>query len=378
VSKYSLTHLSDSTLRNDLHAAVARERAATVEVLAHIAEFDARKLYLPAGYPSMYAYCLGELRLSEQAAFKRILVARAARKFASIFPALVAGRVHMSALVMLAPHLTPETADELVAAATHRTKVEIETLLAQRFPRPDLPTHLRPVVPVSASIPELSPGIVPPAVDTAEPGSSEPLPEARVAELSPGIAAASGEADGPAWREASIPRPRLQPLAPERYALQVTLGQRARDNLRAAQELGPTGDIAGIIDEALALYVRHLENRKFAATDRPRQPRSRSHSDHRHIPADVQRAVWKRDGGRCTFESDTGRRCPARTPLEFDHVHEFARGGQATVSGIRLRCRAHNQYGAELAYGVEFMRRKREAARSARAESRALAAECPP
>src|SRR5207247_4630763 len=97
--------------------------------------------------------------------------------------------------------------------------------------------------------------------------------------------------------------------------------------------------------------------------------------DPRHVPAHVKRAVWERDGGQCTFTSDSGRRCPARTRLEFDHVDEVARGGRASVAGIRLRCRAHNQYGAECTFGAEFMRHKREAAqRKAEARRQEMAA----
>jgi hypothetical protein len=45
------------------------------------------------------------------------------------------------------------------------------------------------------------------------------------------------------------------------------------------------------------------------------------------------------------------------------------------VSGIWLRCRAHNQYQAECTFGAEFMRHKRIAATEARAAaSRAQAA----
>ncbi|HEY6867744.1 MAG TPA: hypothetical protein VI792_10830, partial [Candidatus Eisenbacteria bacterium] len=78
---YSLSHLPDATLLRDLAALVARDRATTAEMLAHLAEVDARKLYLPAAYPSMYAYCVGELRLSEDATWKRLQAARAARRF---------------------------------------------------------------------------------------------------------------------------------------------------------------------------------------------------------------------------------------------------------------------------------------------------------
>ena len=71
--------------------------------------------------------------------------------------------------------------------------------------------------------------------------------------------------------------------------------------------------------------------------------------------------------------SDAGNRCPARTRLEFDHADPVARGGQATVERMRLRCRAHNQYAAECAFGAGFMERKRREAATARAASAAHA-----
>jgi len=69
-----------------------------------------------------------------------------------------------------------------------------------------------------------------------------------------------------------------------------------------------------------------------------------------------------------------GHRCEARTRLEFDHIEPVARGGQSTVNGVRLTCRAHNQYAAECAFGAGFMSRKREAAQRAAHEARACAA----
>src|SRR5437773_154560 len=99
---YSLSHVSDQDLLRDLASLVAQDRATTATILAHIAEVDARKLYLPAAYPSMYAYCVGELRLSEEAAFKRIHAARVARRFPVIFAALADGGLHLSAVIMLA------------------------------------------------------------------------------------------------------------------------------------------------------------------------------------------------------------------------------------------------------------------------------------
>ena len=165
------------------------------------------------------------------------------------------------------------------------------------------------------------------------------------------------------------PRPKLAPLAPQRYALQVTIGQATHDKLRYAQVLlghrVPSGDLAEVLDRALDALIGQLERRKFAATSRPRPRPRRASANPRHIPAQVKRQVWQRDGGQCTFVSDRGRRCTACTCLEFDHIHSVARGGQARAENLRLRCRSHNQFAAECTFGAGFMRHKRHEAQDA-------------
>ncbi|TMQ73964.1 MAG: HNH endonuclease, partial [Candidatus Eisenbacteria bacterium] len=90
---YSFPQVSEPALLRDCETVHARERGVTAQALAYLAEVDARKAYVPAGYDSMFAYCVGALRLSEQAARKRIHAARAARRFPAIFPAVAEGRL---------------------------------------------------------------------------------------------------------------------------------------------------------------------------------------------------------------------------------------------------------------------------------------------
>jgi len=132
----------------------------------------------------------------------------------------------------------------------------------------------------------------------------------------------------------------------------------------------PRGDLDTLLDRALAALIRELERRKYGITDRPRTRTRRQSPNPRHIPNEVKRAVVARDGGRCTFTSDSGRRCEARDRLEFDHVEPVARGGRATVGNLRLRCRAHNQLEAEQAFGAEYIEHRREAARAATGQRR--------
>ena len=171
-------------------------------------------------------------------------------------------------------------------------------------------------------------------------------------------------------------------MGAQSFAVQFTLGPHAHDRLRYAQALlghqMPSPDIAQVFERALEALIPQLERQKFAATARPRPGRRRRSANPRHIPAEVRRTVWERDEGQCTFVSEAGHRCPARTRLEFDHVLEVARGGEASVAGIRLRCRAHNEYQAECTFGADFMRQKRQEAQHRAAEARERAVARPP
>jgi 5-methylcytosine-specific restriction endonuclease McrA len=348
----SVSHLSDSTLKQELSNLAATDRGTTVRLLVRIAEFDVRKLYLADGYASMYAYCVGELKMSEDIACKRIRAARAARRFPFILHGLADGRLRLSGVVMLAPHLIEATAEDLLAAAVDRTNAGIERLLAERFPRPDVPAL---IVPLSLA-PVMAPADVP------------------VAQLEQGVAAAVEPLAVPpselsAARRIAVPaeRAKVTPTSPGRFALLTPLRQETHDLLREVQDLlghqVAPGDVDAVLNFALRMAKQKLLQRKCAHTEQPRAGHRSSNPDSRHIPPNVRRAVWRRDGGRCTFTSDTGHRCEERKDLQFDHIEPYAKGGEATAGGIRLLCRAHNQFEAERAYGAEFMRRKREAAR---------------
>ncbi|HEY6193830.1 MAG TPA: hypothetical protein VI504_02220 [Candidatus Eisenbacteria bacterium] len=357
---YSLSHLSDHALLRDLATSVKQDRATTATMLAQIAEVDERQLYRPAAYESMYLYCLHELRMSEDVAYMRIRAARAARKFPGLFAAVADGRLHLTAVLQLAPHLTAETATALIAEASHKTKAKIELLLAGKFPKPDLPTVIRPVATavvtnVASAKPEAATTmqLVPePVVPSHGPNQAVPMEPLAITTVAPA-------------------RGKLSPLSPGRFALQATVDQETHDALRQAQELlghsVPSGDLATVIKNAALAYVELLEKHKFAKCRWPRPQRGLAKG--RHIPAEVKRKVRERDGGQCTFVSEHGKRCEARRGLEFDHIEAVARGGVATLSNIRLRCRAHNQYTAECTFGAGFMQGKRAQSKSSAARA---------
>ena len=147
MSPYSLSHLEADVLLRDLASLVKQDRVSTAMILAHLAEVEARRLFRSAGYSSMFAYCLGALGMSEDAAGKRIQAARAARRFPILFHAVADGRLHLTAVDMLATHLSADSVEEWVAAASYKTRAQIQILLAERFPQPDLRDILQALTP---------------------------------------------------------------------------------------------------------------------------------------------------------------------------------------------------------------------------------------
>ena len=333
-------HLSDSEVIAEVSRLAALERKAIAALVSVLAELDARRLYLGQGCSSMFTYCTQVLHLSEHAAYNRIEVARAARRFPIILALLAEGRLHLSALRLLAPHLTESNHKAVLDEATHKSKREVEHIAARLQARPDVASVVRRLPSKNSH--------------TADP----PLAGTAVApETTPPIS-------NVATARASLPmpsvRPKTEPLAPGRYKVQFTVSEETYLKFRRVQDLlrhkVTNGDPATIFDHALTVLLANLEKSKIASTERPRAS-SFSATRSRHVPAAMRRAVWKRDGGRCRFQGGAGR-CTETGRLEFHHVIPFARGGPTAVDNLELRCAAHNRYEAEQCFGL-FVRESR-------------------
>jgi hypothetical protein len=337
------TDLSDDALATEVAHLAHCERGATVKLIGRLAEFDARRLHLRAGYSSLFAYCTEFLRLSEHEAFNRIEAARAARKFPVILDRLAAGELNLTAVRLLAPHLTAENHAALVAAASGLSKRGVEELLARRFPSPDMVSRVR----------KLATRTIPLDTTTSAASTGHESNACRTEAITV-VAVPSVLAPAPAFRPAVV-RAIVQPLAEDRYEIRFTVDGVTRDKLRRAQDLLrhaiPNGDPAAIFDRALGALLEKIAKEKLAQTNSPRSSIAQPSSGSRHVPAAVKRAVWLRDEGRCAFLSNSGRRCSARGFLEFHHVKPYAIGGEATKDNIELRCRPHNAYEADVFYG---------------------------
>lgn len=320
--------LSNRDLIAEVKIAAVNERGATATLIALLAEFDERRLFLGEGCSSLFTWCTQVLRLSGHAAYGRIAAARASRRWPAILPLLATGEINLTTVVLLGPHLTEENHDAMFEASRGKSKSEIERLIAALQPQPDIASSVRRLpepAPLRAASLDRGHVTAPPAVTAAA------VPR-RVT-------------------EPTSPRAVVAPLAPERYLIKVTVSAAAHANLKRAQDLLrhtlPTGDPAAIVERALAVLVEQLEKARHARVGRPGVPKPAGRATARHVPAAVRRSVWRRDGGRCAFVGTEGR-CTETGSLEFHHLQPFADRGPTSAENLALRCRAHNLHESRL------------------------------
>ena len=139
-----LTSLSDDELLTELLRLAARERSADcASDRCARGKWNARRLYLGQGCSSLFVYCTRVLRLSEHAAYGRIEAARAARRFPVLLEVLESGELTLTSICLLVPLLTDANHRDVLARARHRTKREVEEIVASLRPRPDVQTMVR-------------------------------------------------------------------------------------------------------------------------------------------------------------------------------------------------------------------------------------------
>jgi 5-methylcytosine-specific restriction endonuclease McrA len=358
-----------------LQASAGEERDRQVDFLRYLDPFDAREAWREAGYGSLWQFCLRELSLREGAAGRRIGAMRVLRELPGLEAPLRDGRLSLTTAVTLRPVLTRENLEEIVARAAYKTDEETRHLVATLAPRPAPKEGIRKLPGPTPHLPAPTRG----PVDARAGNGAVPAGETDA----PGEVSA-GEPEPCALAPPARPpsRPSLEPVSADQWSLRVTVDGAFREELETLRCLLshkiPDGNLTAVLGEAVRCAIaKHGKRRGAVQPERKREPVEREprHPGEREpIPAEVRRAVWERDGGRCTYVSPDGRRCESRWQLEYDHIKPAALGGPSTVDGLRLRCKPHNTLHAEETFGRAHMARFRRRPEAQTGES-ALAGE---
>jgi hypothetical protein len=319
----TLCALTDTELLDNTRLHLQRSRALDAELLLLLGEIDARQLFAERAFPSMLAFCVGELGFSEDVACNRIAVARLARRFPRVLDFVRTGQIHLTGLRLLGAHLDEGNLEAVLAEAVGKSKRQVEELVARLSPQPPVAPSIRKLPARAPVVVEESPTL---SLALSQTPSEETLP------LSP----------PPVLR-----RPEVKPLSAEAYRVEFTADRALKAKLEQAEELMRhrvgRGNLVAVIDRALDLLIEEVKKERFGVGRTPRSGVAEAAERDdvtRHIPDAIKRAVYERDGGQCTYVSPEGRQCEEKGGLEFEHQEGFARTREHTVEGLKLLCRA--------------------------------------
>jgi len=322
-----VSRCTDHELVVKLRQLVAADRALSVELLMHMGEMDARGLYREQAYASMFDYSVQALHMSDAEAYLRIHAARMGRKFPLILDLFASGALHLTGIKLLGPYSTPDNHVQLLERARGKSKREVERLVAEIAPKPDVPNQLRKLpqrralqitemARVASRVqPDHADGTTTasltrtPVCSTPSPESSSPAPESAAPHETSALHALSGLALRAAAAisadpspspssAASLPfaadrhkaafalqSPRSQascaPLSPGRYKLQLSVEQGLHDKLEQLQQLlrhrVPDGNLATIVELAVDLLLDKTLKKRFGQGAAAKtSPRARS------------------------------------------------------------------------------------------------------
>jgi hypothetical protein len=297
----NLAQLSDDELLANTRRLVGKSNQLLAALLVHLAEVEVRGAHRTRSCASLYNYCIYELRFSEDAAARRSAAARFAKAFPALLDAVAAGELHLTGLLMIAPHLTPENHENVLGLAKFRTKRELAKLVRELNPLPEVPDRIEPLGPARTQ-PATSP--------TWEQMVTSWAPEVR--ELAAGERPADWANDGSESRFEDVttegcglrdealpvgPVPSdLPPIAgPQHFQMQFGTTEEHVQLVERAQALlartRPRVALGELHLEAMKLLVAALEKKKFGVTERSLKA-SRSTSPRRRgeLPDDASRA----------------------------------------------------------------------------------------
>lgn len=339
-----MEELSDEALLTSLKRMVIDDRRNLVAILKRLAEIDRRRLALILGFDSLFDYCVRELRYSEGETARRIHVARVAAKYPALYRYLGSGRLSLTAVSILAPHLTLENHRSLAFRALGRKTREIEGLVASRIEPAERISYVKPLdLPGSRKEEENGMGLFNVEASLALAALPAVASEIR------GVV--SSNMDVPGANGSILGNKNIS-----RVHFSFTGGEELFHDVERAKQLLRNKYPAIRLEDVFVESVRVLLDRIDPERRLPCAPRRMGPLAQPNSPRKIGRAmkdeVSRRDGGQCVYVGRTGQRCRQRSGLEYDHILPWALGGRSDQSiNIRLLCRAHNQLEARRIFG---------------------------
>jgi hypothetical protein len=302
--------VSDSELLSQVRIDAANERRSGLAVIHQLREIALRRLDAKLGYSSLEKFCMEELKYSPGSAWRRVRAMRALQELPEFETRLEAGELTIANVSQVQSFCeqqgkTAAEKREILEQVSGLSKRETEQVLAAIAPLPERSDKVRRI---NATQMELRVTL-----------GNETLAELeKIRDLMAHAHPGASYAEVVSYL-AKLGLKKLDPAAEKRARKVLSPGGKQTASSKA--EAGPT---PGRVTDA--------------------------------IPAPIRRAVWRRDGGKCTYRCEaTGRVCGTTRLVQADHIIPRAKGGTHELGNLRLRCRRHNLLAAIAEFGTAKM-----------------------
>ena len=391
-----LETLSDSKLLSKTQALNDRERKLGLTVLFHLREIDKRRLCLPLGYNSLFEFCTRHLGYSRVTAYRRIQGARSIGRFPEVAAMLLTGELNLSVVSLISGIITKENIKNILSRVSSKSYRDAEISIAMYKP---IETKGRDRVKPVCVLEKKSASDI--GTDSGTQGSGKSLnvetnpcnynnDTTNEINLCPDVETDSSGEVGSFEKTVKIElkqKFKLEFMVDPEFMKKL---ERVKSRLSRKYPGGINFEMLFniIMEEYLERHspekrIQKREKREANKQNIKTTPRSKQNRDSnkqrnheqqnklrhstqetgnmnnkersRNIPTAVRDKVYKRDGGRCAFVGENGKRCDSTWNLEVDHIVPFAKGGNNSPENLRLLCAKHNRLEAERTYGTDFM-----------------------
>ncbi len=294
-----LRSLSDDLLLKSTLQLAQKERETTLEVLHHLREVERRSLSATLAYPSLFEYAVKELKYSASAANRRIASMRLLRELPEIEQKVESGVLSLSTLSQAQVFFRQENSSlkskrEVLLSLENKSTREVERELVSRCAEPQrlIPEKLRAV---------------------------------------------------------SATHTELKLLVEENFLSKL---EELRNHLGSKM---PFASVKELLDFAVDRALEDLKPKAPKVAPKV-APNAKQKTTTRYVPVEVEREVWQRDRGQCSFVNPASKqRCTSKHGLELDHIQPHALGGgrqqitcdfvaERTISSQRCRALGNTKW----------------------------------
>lgn len=291
---FNLKSLSDHDLIQQTQKLVRQERECTAAILEHIREIEKRKLYAEFNCNSLFAYCVQELKYSEQQAQRRIQAARLLEMVPEVEPLVKKGELNLTHMgkaqsLFNKKEFNQQEKKKFLESLAYKSSQETDKIIKGILPDPE-------------------------------------------------------------------PRQKMRAVNGKRSELRFCLEGEALEKFNQVKELMGEQNLEKIVGKLIDCYLQQKTIPVKSSRENKANEQQQPQQTTRYIPAAVKKEILLRSGGQCEYRSPiTGEKCTCKHHLQFAHIKAFAHGGKNTVENLKIFCRTHNLRDAVNVFGRNHM-----------------------